>query len=153
MNFSQHVAWKELVHDGEDPPAESIPLVRALCESVLEPIREWAGEPLIFTSGYRPPERNEAAGGSNKSQHKWTGDAVAVDFKFGSHRLEECFDYIRASGRLDFDQCILEFGKAKGDWRCIHISLRRTSNRRMCGIGATGNRSPYEWLPVEPLRT
>ena len=153
MNFSQHVAWRELIHDGEDPPVEAIPLIVALCQNVIEPLREWAAEPVIFTSGYRPPERNVAAGGAATSDHQWDGEGVAIDFKFETPRLEECFDYIRSSGRFNFDQCILEFGKAKGDWRCIHISLRRTSNRRMCGVGATGNRSSYEWLPVEPLKT
>lgn len=37
--------------------------------TLLERLREWAGEPIIITSGNRCPDHNRAIGGSLRSQH------------------------------------------------------------------------------------
>ena len=50
-------------------PEKLIPALRNLCETVLEPLREQAKEPVEISSGYRCPELNRVVGGKNTSQH------------------------------------------------------------------------------------
>ena len=50
-------------------PEKLIPALRNLCETVLEPLREQAKEPVEISSGYRCPALNRAVGGKNTSQH------------------------------------------------------------------------------------
>lgn len=47
-----------------------------LVESLLDPLREMWGEPLIITSGYRSDALNKAVGGSKTSAHRF---GLAVD--------------------------------------------------------------------------
>lgn len=49
----------------------------ALCENVLEPLRQWYDKPITISSGYRCRELNShpAIGGSSRSQHM-TGEAA-----------------------------------------------------------------------------
>jgi len=147
--MTPHFKLSEFVHEGEKPPQESIPLLLALCETVLEPIREWGNCPVIVTSGYRPPERNLAAGGAATSDHQWDAEGIAVDISFkhpeAKRLLATCHQWLYLE-QYPLDQCILEWGSEKGDWRCIHLGYR-PNPRRMFGYGATGGRSKYEWLP------
>ncbi len=46
----------------------------------MQQLRDTLGQPIVITSGYRCPERNEAVGGSSKSRHM-SGDAVDIDVK------------------------------------------------------------------------
>ena len=43
--------------------------LRNLCEQILEPLREFAGQPIIISSGYRCPQLNIKVGGVYSSQH------------------------------------------------------------------------------------
>ena len=43
--------------------------LQALCEKILQPIRNFYQKPIKITSGYRCPELNKAVGGSPTSQH------------------------------------------------------------------------------------
>ena len=40
-----------------------------LCDTVLQPLRDAIGKPIIVTSGYRSPEVNRRVGGSSTSAH------------------------------------------------------------------------------------
>lgn len=120
-----------------------------LCVTILEPLREWAGEPFYTTSGYRDKEANKrVTGGDDDSQHIATADRSAVDGYFESHHsnMQGVFEWIRFSS-LPFDQVILEHGKY-GD--TIHISWSRTP-RRMALEGKTFHQSGYEARYVAPI--
>jgi len=58
----------DLDHDN-DHDREVIENLRNLCIQVLEPLREFAGVPVIITSGYRCKELNRKVGGVANSQH------------------------------------------------------------------------------------
>ena len=97
------------------PSVEVIANLKALCENVLQPVRNHFGCPIIITSGYRCPELNKKIGGKPNSQHL---KGQAADFVVPQRDLKEVFNYIKTS--LSFDQLLLESG-GKDKW--IHVSF------------------------------
>jgi len=96
--------------------------LRNLCENVLEPLRQYANEPVIITSGYRCPTLNNLVGGAVHSQHL-TGEAVDIWHEEGI-RLRQWYIWLMDNTR--FDQLIFE---SKGNEYWIHVSLCRDDAR------------------------
>lgn len=72
-----------------EPTKEGISKLKALCETILQPIRNEYGKPIIITSGYRCPELNKMVHGAKNSQHiKYE----AADIKSSNNK--ELFDLI-----------------------------------------------------------
>lgn len=95
------------------PPPEVVANLQRLCQDVLQPLRTALGQPVIVTSGYRPPELNRMIGGSSTSQHM-AGEAadiraVGYDPEAIWRRLEKL--------SVPVHQLILEFGS----W--VHVSV------------------------------
>lgn len=91
-------------------------------EYLLEPIRVVLGSPIQITSGFRCEELNNAVGGAKNSQHM---RGLAADITAGGAKDNiELFEKIIKSGRVPFDQLILEDGAA---W--IHVSYAGARNR------------------------
>ena len=64
---SSTARWYGIVNE---PPAEAVENLRALCVHTLEPLREAMGLPIIITSGYRCRALNDRIGHhSDRSQH------------------------------------------------------------------------------------
>ena len=115
-----------------------------LCQTVLEPLREHFGMPVVVSSGYRCKELNRLVGGVRNSQHL-TGEAadiqplfpaapVSAGFAGGSslpqgEALKQWFLFIQQHCR--FDQLILE---TQGSRQWIHVSICRddSRNRQTC---------------------
>ena len=94
--------------------------LRVLAVSVLDPIREAWGQPLIVKSGYRSPQLNAAVGGVPTSAHM---DGCAVDIAldyFSTRKVSELYNlisYLTENGVIDIDQ-VIYYRKM----RIIHIS-------------------------------
>lgn len=113
------------------PPSDFVPRLENLCRQVLEPLREWAGEPVVITSGYRCPELNRRVGGVPSSQHT-LGLAADIhlpltDAAWGDgHRHtdmvkgREWLDFI--VNHTDFDEVIMETSDRKDFW--LHVSCQ-----------------------------
>ena len=84
-------------------PEKLIPALRNLCETVLEPLREQAKEPVEISSGYRCPALNKAVGGSDTSQHM-KGEACDI-YVEDVEKLRKWFAILMDG---DFDQLIFE---------------------------------------------
>ena len=84
-------------------PDKLIPAIRNLCETVLEPLREQAKEPVEISSGYRCPELNRVVGGKNTSQHM-KGEACDI-YVEDVEKLRKWFAILMDG---DFDQLIFE---------------------------------------------
>ena len=100
-----------------NPNAEQIEKLKALCENILQPIRDHFGRVKI-TSGFRSVELCIAIGSSSNSQH---AKAEAADFECVGVDNAELFDWIK--NNLEPDQLILEFytpGEPNSGW--IHCS-------------------------------
>lgn len=95
--------------------------LRALCERLLQPIREGLG-PVHVTSGYRCPALNQAIGGSQTSAHSYGRAADIVVTGYSPHAV--CFWVM--SQDLPFDQLIHEFGQ----WTHIAIAAADNKSRR-----------------------
>lgn len=144
MRLTDHFTARELRVD--HAPARVVANARALCQEVLEPIRAHFGRPLVITSGYRPPERNRAAGGKRRSFHLYESGHAAADFKLLGLAITEVFDWLRLQSGLPFDKAILE--SSNGVPVVIHIQIdRHALPRRLAYAGATGAATHYQ--PVE----
>lgn len=117
------------------PPADVIARMMAVCENILEPVRDAFDAPVMINSFYRCEELNKAIGSKPNSQHR-TGEAV--DFEVPGVGNAEVAQWVRDN--LTFDQAILEFytpGKPSSGW--VHVSYKESGCRGEClTINATG---------------
>jgi len=129
--LSPHITLAEMtrtsVKADNTPPPEVVENMRALCVTVLEPLRVALGRPLRINSGYRSAAVNKAVGGSNTSQHN-AGEAADIEFDgFPNIALAKKI----VAMKLPFDQLICEFlvlGDPNGGW--IHVSHKRSGKQR-----------------------
>lgn len=103
-----------------NPNQEIIDNLKALCEDILEPLREKINEPILITSGYRCESLNNKVGGADTSQHM---QGQAADIHINGLSIEDLFQYIKKSD-LNFDQLIQEFN----NW--VHISFNKNKKKQ-----------------------
>jgi hypothetical protein len=124
--LSQHFSLREMTRSqvasrlGIDntPDESAIKNMMALCENVLEPIREHFDTPFSPSSGYRCPELNQAIGGSITSQH-CLGQAADIEIPGWDNRSVALW----IKSHLPYDQLILECYKPEdphSGW--VHVS-------------------------------
>ena len=100
-----------------NPNAEQVEKLKALCENILQPIRDHFGRVKV-TSGFRSEDLCLAIGSSRNSQH---AKAEAADFECIGVDNAELADWIHKN--LPYDQLILEYytpGETNSGW--IHCS-------------------------------
>jgi hypothetical protein len=125
MNLSRNFTLSELIKSdtairkgiNNNPNAEQIEKLKALCENILQPVRDHFGRVKV-TSGFRSVELCTAIGSSANSQH---AKAEAADFECPGVDNAELADWIHKN--LPYDQLILEFytpGEPNSGW--IHCS-------------------------------
>lgn len=114
---------------------EVIANLRAVCEKILQPVRDHFKKPVTVNSGYRGPKLNKACGGSVKSQHM---DGQAVDFEIPGMCNAELANWVAAN--LNYDQIILEHctpGVPGTGW--VHCSFRRDGKNRRQALTITAD--------------
>ena len=125
MNLSRNFTLQELIKSDtairlgidNNPNADQIEKLKALCENILQPVRDHFGRVKV-TSGYRSPELCTAIGSSINSQH---AKAEAADFEVIDTDNAELADWIHSN--LSYDQLIIEYytpGEPNSGW--IHCS-------------------------------
>ncbi len=125
MNLSRNFTLSELIKSdtairkgiNNNPNAEQIEKLKALCENILQPVRDHFGRVKV-TSGFRSVELCLAINSSVNSQH---AKAEAADFECLGTDNAELADWIKKE--LPYDQLILEFytpGEPNSGW--IHCS-------------------------------
>lgn len=130
MKLSKNFTLKEMTisetaaANGWDntPKGEHLGALKALCQDLLQPIRDSLGVCLV-TSGYRGETLNKAIGGSATSQHT---KGEAADFTINGMNVYDTCVWIKDSG-LDFDQMIYE---KRGEVEWVHISYKRHGGNR-----------------------
>ena len=125
MNLSRNFTLSELIKSdtairkgiNNNPNAEQIEKLKALCENILQPVRYHFGRVKI-TSGFRSVDLCLAIGSSSNSQH---AKAEAADFECIGVDNAELADWIKDN--LPYDQLIVEYytpGEPNSGW--IHCS-------------------------------
>ena len=78
--------------------------------TVLDPIREDWGGPIIVSSGYRCPELNRAVGGAKTSGHQY-GYCADLQVKGGMKKVRELANFIfewMKDHKMKFDELLFE---------------------------------------------
>lgn len=113
------------------PDTECIAHLGELCGTILQPIRDAWGKPIIVTSGYRCKALNKAVGGVSTSAHLsgWAADCVPDDMRQFDHFCDFVAEFLD-SQHIPFDQVIIESQNGK---RWLHIGVRdlKARQRRM----------------------
>jgi len=130
MNLSRYFTLDELTHSNtakaegiaNEPGAGEIMYLRALCTTLLDPLREAVGRPIKVNSGYRGPALNQRIKGAKNSQHL-TGQAA--DIQSPGMAVLDLFKRV-IQLQLPFDQIIYE---VNGSAKWVHLSHKPGANR------------------------
>ena len=139
MKLSENFSLSEFVKSGfaekygidNTPTQDALENIKKLVTTVLQPLRDEFGEPIIVTSGYRCERVNTGIGGAKNSDHKY-GAAVDIKAKSGlrpdNKRLWDCVMKMYREGRLKCRQIIWEYGRTTvgPDW--LHLSINNGYN-------------------------
>ena len=124
-----------------EPSTEHVENLIHLAETVLQPVRDHFGKPVVISSGYRSPELCEAIGSSTKSQH---ARGEAADFEIMGVDNMQLAMWINKN--TDFDQLILEFyepGDPNSGW--VHCSaVKEGSRAQVLKASKVEGRTKYE---------
>ena len=135
MKLSKHFSLKEMTKSGtaarlgldNTPNEEQIENLKALCENILEPLRDYyESRPIMVSSGFRSEKLSEAIGSSSRSAHC---QGMAVDFEILGFDNKQVAAHIK--NNFDFDQLISEYyeeGVADSGW--IHVAYKRDGSNR-----------------------
>lgn len=134
MKLTQNFSLSELTRSQtatrrgieNQPNDEQLANLVALCECVLQPIRDHFGKSVRISSGLRVPELNAAIGGSTTSDHT---RGMAADIEVPPVDNLELARWIEGSG-LAFRQLILEYYDGTPDSGWIHVSYDPADNKR-----------------------
>lgn len=139
MKLSKNFSLSEFVKSGyaekygidNTPTQDALENIKKLVATVLQPLRDEFGEPIIVSSGYRCERVNNGIGGAKNSDHKY-GAAVDIKAKSGlrpdNKRLWDCVMKMYREGRLKCRQIIWEYGRTTvgPDW--LHLSINNGYN-------------------------
>ena len=142
MKLSKNFSLKELTksqtavrHDIDNSPnTEQLVNLTALCNCVLQPIRDTHGR-VDINSGLRVLELNRKIGSGDSSQHVL---GMAGDIECPAIDNFKLAKWIQ--NHLDFDQLILEFytvGEPTSGW--IHVSYNLDGSNRKRPLTAVKN--------------
>ena len=108
------------------PNDEQLANLVALCECILQPVRDHFGKGVKVNSGLRTPEVNAKVGGSKTSDHC---KGMAADIEIPGIANAELAQWI--TDNLEFRQVILEFytpGIPDSGW--VHVSYNSGDNKK-----------------------
>ena len=106
FSFSEFVRSDKAAENGlanAIPSSVVADAIRALVETVLQPLRDYLGTTVIINSGYRCEALNKLLGGARNSQHR---KGEAADIRSPFFTTYQLASIIKLLG-LPFDQLIL----------------------------------------------
>jgi zinc D-Ala-D-Ala carboxypeptidase len=131
LNYEEATKSQTAIRLGikNEPNPQQLEAMKYVAVNVFDKVREFVGGPLHASSFFRSDKLNAAIGGSSKTSQHMKGEAIDIDCDtFGHGTNQEVFNYIRVN--LDYDQVIGEYPDAKGKWSWVHVSLKKSGNRK-----------------------
>ena len=138
MQLSEHFSMTEMLHSDTalkygiknepETPEEAEEVKKnlvALCNQILEPLREYVQQPIYINSAYRCKKLNKILHSSSPTSQHLSGAAVDLHVENTEHLLK-MMHFIM--DETDFDQLIWERNKAGVQW--LHVSHKRNGNNR-----------------------
>ena len=125
-----------------EPNDEQLANLVALCECVLQPVRDHFGKGVKVNSGLGTPEVNAKVGGSKTSDHC---KGMAADIEIPGVANADLAKWI--TDNLEFRQVILEFytpGIPDSGW--VHVSYNPADNKKQV-LTATKQNGKTVYLP------
>lgn len=113
-----------------NPPQFVLDNIDALAQQ-LQIARDYFGEPMVFSSGYRCLKLNKAVGGVANSAHT-SGMAVDIEFTSEAHAKKLIEALIKAG-----------FKRIGLGWSFIHVDIDHTKPHPACWL--YGSKTP-QWL-------
>lgn len=101
--------------------------LKNLAETILQPLREKLGKPIVINSGYRSPDVNKAVGGSATSAHRFGHAVDLIVPSYAGGDVKKLCQYIvkfLKDNNIAFDQVIYEFDA----W--VHIGIKSGNNKQ-----------------------
>lgn len=111
------------------PDFEHVQHLDELVGTILQPLRQAWGSPLVVSSGYRCPALNKAVGGVTNSAHL-TGYAADITTSGNLDTFIAFAERWMTSRGVKWDQSINESNKKGAHW--WHISLRGEGGVQRC---------------------
>lgn len=136
MNLSEHFTLEEFTRSAtalkyginNTPNQEQIANLKALCENVLEPLRQHFNVPIIINSGFRCGALNshpEVNGASNSNHlYGYAADIRIPDIATGNRWFAWMMD------NLEFDELIKERNTKTSPTFWIHVAFKRNGQNR-----------------------
>jgi len=120
FKITPHITYGELTLNDEARRFQ----IQAQCDTALELCKylekvrsHFANNPIVITSGYRPPAVNKAVGGANNSEHLYNANGVgAVDFYVKNVDIHEVQEYCDQTWPYS-----VGYGATKG---FVHLGMR-----------------------------
>lgn len=125
MNLSKNFTLEEMTDTStglpNNPSKKEINNLKLLCENILQPLRDFIGEPITVNSGYRSESVNKEVKGAKNSAHMLgTAADITMNSKDNNKKM---FEWIREN--CEFRQLINEY-----DYSWIHIEYRTGDNKK-----------------------
>ena len=114
----------------DSPPLEVVCCLVFLCATALQPLRDFFGEPVIISSGYRSAALNAKVGGVPGSFHR---RGLAADILVSSEDdASRKFEYLR---QLPYVDSVLFEHRGRSSWLHVQVSFnpRHLSNYNFLG--------------------
>lgn len=106
----------------DEPTTQQIVNLTYLCAAVLQPLRDYLGEPVIITSGFRSTRLNKHVGGVSNSLHT-RGFAADIRIKSEQH-AKKMFDFLKTIRQID--TCLIERSNSA---RWLHVQVSYNPRR------------------------
>jgi len=155
MKVSKYLTYEEATKSqtalrkgiSNDPNEEQLERMKYVAVNVFDKVREHFSVPIGVSSFYRSQELNDAVPGSSKTSQHRTGEAIDIDADiYGNVTNLDIFNYIKDN--LVFDQLIGEYPDASGKWSWVHVSLKKSGNRKQVLVKLKDKYNPYDQFKV-----
>lgn len=155
MKISKYITFEEATKSQtairlgiqNQPDKNQLESMKYVATNIFDVVREFVGGPLHASSFFRSEKLNAAIGGSSKTSQHMKGEAIDIDCDtFGNGTNNEVFNFIKDG--LEFDQLIGEYPDASGKWSWVHVSLKKSGNRKQVLVKLKNKYIPFSDFKV-----